>query len=180
MNTTLSTPKLALRLWQSHLIMIVFGFIAFASNDFIQTNRIITALATVFFLLIYLILCYNESNHCAKNDVVQKRDGGTAKGIKAGLLASVPGIFILLLDSVVPFPSFLQSFDTLPHSWYRIYMIVYEGLLSFTGSSLPMKLLILIPLPACSIIGYCTGRKNKNLMAQLEQKFNRLIYEKKQ
>ncbi len=180
MNLTLSTPKLALRLWQSHLMMIVFGFIAFCTNDFTETNKIITALATVFFLGIYFMLCYNEANRCAKNDVNQNRDGGVFKGLTAGLLATVPAVLVLFLSMVVPVPPILSFFPTFPEDWYRVYMVVYDGLLSFTGAGLVMKLCILLPLPLISALGYCTGRKNKNLMEDLESGINKLIYEKKQ
>ncbi|MBE7042988.1 MAG: hypothetical protein E7399_05780 [Ruminococcaceae bacterium] len=180
MNLTLSTPKLALRLWQSHLLMIVLGFIAFDTNDFIETNKVITGIATVFFLGIYFILCYNEANRCAKNDVNHKCDGGCKKGLVAGLLATVPALLILLLSKVIPIPEFLSFFPTFPEDWYRLYMAIYEGLLSFTGDGLLMKLLIMLPLPLVSTLGYCTGRKKKNLMEDLEGGLHKLVYEKKQ
>lgn len=180
MNLTLSTPKLALRLWQSHLLMIVFGFIAFCTNDFTETNKIITALATVFFLGVYLMLCYIEANRCAKNDVNQNRDGGVFKGLAAGLLATVPAVLVLFLSMLIPVPPILSFFPTFPEDWYRVYMVVYDGLLSFTGAGLVMKLVILLPLPLMSTLGYTTGRKKKNLMENLERGMTRLIYEKKQ
>ena len=179
MNLNLSTPKLALRLWQSHLIMIILGFIAFATNDFIETNKIITVIATVFFLGIYLILCYNESNRCAKNDINQGKDGGILKGLWAGLLATLPAILVWGLSQVVPVPPILSFFPTFPESWYRVYMVVYRGLLSFTEITLLTDLLILLPLPLVSTLGYCTGRQKKNLMENLESGINKLVYETK-
>lgn len=179
MNLNLSTPKLALRLWQSHLIMIVLGFIAFATNDFIETNQIITVIATIFFLGIYLILCYNESNRCAKNDVNQGKDGGILKGLWAGLLATLPAILVWFLSGIIPIPEFLSFFPTFPESWYQVYMVMYRGLLSFIGTNLLTEVIILLPLPLVSTLGYCTGRQKKNLMENLESGINKLVYETK-
>lgn len=178
-NQTLSTPKLALRLWQSHLMMIVLGFIAFVSNDLIETNKVITAIATAFFVGIYWILCYNEANRCGKNDANQKCDGGKMKGLLAGLLATVPAVLVWMISLYLPIPEFLSFFPTFPDDWYRVYMVVYEGLLSFTGAGTMMKLLILLPLPVMSFLGYCTGRKKKNLLENVESGIQKMVYEKK-
>lgn len=169
MNLTLSTPRLALRIWQSHLIMIVIGFIVFATNRFTETNPLITAFATVFLLFIFYVLCYNETNRCGKNDVNQGRDGGIWKGLIAGVIASVPGVVLLVIS----------CFFTMPQAWYRLYMIVYEGLLSFTGETWMMKLLILLPMPAVSMIGYCTGRKGWSIIDKLQDGMNKMVYEKR-
>lgn len=169
MNLTLSTPRLALRLWQSHLIMIVFGFIVFATNDFTKTHPVITGLATAFLLMIYFILCYNEANRCGKNDVNQGKDGGPLKGLFAGLLAALPGAVLYGAG----------FFFTMPQAWYRLYMVVFEGLLSFTGEGWLMKLAILLPLPLISGIAYGSGRKGRNLVETVQKGLTKLVYQEK-
>lgn len=175
----LTTTKLGWRLWQCHLLMIIPGFIAFATNDFTKTNKIITAVATVFFLGILFIMCYNEANRCAQNDRKYNQEGGPWKGLLAGLLASVPGLAVLGLSFLVPVPAFLSFFPTFPEDWYRVYMVVYEGLLSFTGDGLWIKLSLLLTQPLVSMIGYLTGRHNKNLMEQMQTGVSHLVYEQK-
>ena len=175
----LTTTKLGWRLWQCHLLMIIPGFIAFSTNDFTQTNKIITAVATVFFVGILLIMYYNEANRCAGYDMTYHQDGGLWKGLLGGLLSGVPGLVVLALSAVVPVPAFLSFFPTFPEDWYGVYMAVYQGLLSFTGDGLLIKLCLLLIPPLVSMIGYLTGRKNKNLMDQVQMGIHQMVYEQK-
>ena len=169
MKLTLSIPGLALRLIQSHLMMLVIGFLVFATNDFIETNRVITVLATLFLLFIAFVLCYNEAYRCARNDQNQGRDGGPWKGLLAGLLAAVPGAALYAAG----------YFFAPAAAWYRLYMVVYEGLLSLIGETDVTQLAVLLLLPLVSWLAYFSGRKNKNWIGLLQSDLTKLMYEKK-
>ena len=99
----------------------------------------------------------------------QGRDGGALKGLYAGLLATIPGALLYGVG----------FFFTMPQAWYRLYMVVYEGLLSFTGEGWLMKLIILLPLPVISAVAYHNGRKGKNLVESMQNGVRNLVYEKK-
>ena len=88
MKSALGTWGLALRIFQSTLIMIVMSFILFATNTFTMKTTWLNILLSALVILLYLMMAYNDAYRCGENDVKEGTGGKPylLKGLVAGAI----------------------------------------------------------------------------------------------
>ena len=172
MKSALGTWGLALRIFQSTLIMIVMSFILFATNTFTMKTTWLNILLSALVILLYLMKAYTAAYRGGENAVTEGTGGKPylRKGLVAGAIVYIPPAAFLFCIGM--FPQILQ-----PWAWFKLYMVAYQGVFYLLHDAFYAKLVSLLLMPLAAGIGYRNGIRRFDLFGILHQRLEKLVYQ---
>jgi len=166
---SLSTFRLAYRIFGSTVIMAAISAILFLTSDVITSNFWVNVIISALLIVIYCTMCYNDAFTCGMGDVLPtaKRKPYAAKGAVAGASVYIIPVILLFMNAE-------------PYKlWYGFYMMPFRGVFTIFNNSIYVNAAALLIIPIVCGVGYYNGTKHNDIFERLRTFKNKVVYEEK-
>lgn len=164
-------PRLALQVLANHFAGLVWSLLVIVLLGFAYSSavgRILLTIVTVFFSLSFAYnACWNQAFKDRNYVKFGRMQEDRMRGLKAGLLASIPHLIIVIGYYIFRYCIGGDAFD-LVNVIARVWFLPYLELIDAAAVAFPLIwILLLIPMPLACLLGYQLGYRDYSLTERL-------------